>query len=61
MNDDDVYFHFLEYQGQYAGVKYDNARSNRLARDQPVSEYGMRYGFVAGQMHAANWDISPPG
>jgi len=24
-----------------------------------VNEYGMAYGFVAGQLHVADWDISP--
>lgn len=61
MTDDDVYFHFLEYQGAYQGVKYDQIRANKLAKDQEVNEYAMRYGFVAGQMYAADWDISPEG
>ena len=61
MSDNDVYFHFLEYQGARAGVEYDPRRANFLSDNQVVNEYGMQYGFVAGQLYVANWDISPEG
>lgn len=38
ITDDDVYFHFLEYQNARPGVEYI---STRLSETQSVNEFGM--------------------
>lgn len=59
VNDNDVYFHFMEYTG--STVQPNSFYAQYPAPDTEVNEHGMKYGFVPGQLYPADWDISPPG